>query len=145
MEIRYRKMQDYALVPTFATPQSNGADLYFCGHTRVLGPGEYALFDTGIAIEFPDGVYGLVTPRSGLALKNGIIVLNSPGLIDTDYRNSIGVILHNVSQVSYTVTTYDRIAQLILMGTNGQTLSFREVDELTETIRNLDGFGSSGK
>ena len=148
MYVKIKKMEDYAKIPTYGTPDSNGADLYYCGGNRTLHPGERALFDTGIALEFPKGLFAFVTPRSGLAIKYGITVLNAPGLIDTDYRNSIQVILYNSSDDEHTIMNGDRIAQLVFMRSDvisDNPIRFEEVDTLVETVRNLDGFGSTGR
>ncbi len=101
------------------------------------------LVGTGIAIALPEGVAGLVTPRSGLAIEHGLTLLNAPGLIDPNYRGEIKVILHNTSERRYTVEIGDRIAQLLLVPYWAPELEV--VDELSTTSRGSDGFGSSGR
>ena len=101
------------------------------------------LVGTGIAIALPEGVAGLVTPRSGLAIEHGLTLLNAPGLIDPNYRGEIKVILHNTSERRYTVEIGDRIAQLLLVPYWAPELEV--VDELPATERGPSGFGSSGR
>ncbi len=101
------------------------------------------LVGTGIAIALPEGVAGLVTPRSGLAIEHGLTLLNAPGLIDPNYRGEIKVILHNTSERRYTVEIGDRVAQLLLVPYWAPELEV--VDELPTTSRGSDGFGSSGR
>lgn len=146
MTIEIQKKDPGAIVPTFGSPGSNGADLFYAGYSsEVIEPGETKILDTGIAIDFPEGVFGFVTPRSGLAAKHGITVLNSPGLVDTDYRNSIGVILYNTSETPYTVFPNDRIAQLVFMRSTFAKVEFDVVSELSNTHRGTNGFGSTGR
>lgn len=132
-------------VPTYGTTKSNGADLYSAEPGVVtIPPGERRLVRTGIAISLPDGVFGFVTPRSGLAMKNGVTVLNAPGLIDTDYQGEIGVILINLSGEAYEVHPDDRVGQLVFM--DQRNFVFNEVDKLhTKSERGSNGFGSTGK
>jgi dUTP pyrophosphatase len=101
------------------------------------------LVGTGVAIALPDGVAGLVTPRSGLAIEHGLTLLNAPGLIDPNYRGEIRVILHNTSERRYTVEIGDRIAQLLLVPYWAPDLEV--VERLPATERGADGFGSSGR
>lgn len=102
------------------------------------------LIQTGWAIEIPDGMAGLVTPRSGLALKNCITVLNAPGLIDPDYRGEIGVILHNAGILPFKVRHGDRIAQLVIVPCFSVGLACEVVGALEDTERAAGGFGSTG-
>src|SRR5215212_3287801 len=101
------------------------------------------LVGTGVAVALPEGVAGLVTPRSGLAIEHGLTLLNAPGLVDPNYRGEIKVILHNTSERRYTVEIGDRIAQLLLVPY--WTPELQVVDGLTTTERGADGFGSSGR
>jgi dUTP pyrophosphatase len=111
---------------------------------RVSIPQEgHRLVGTGIAIALPEGVAGLVTPRSGLAIEHGLTLLNAPGLIDPNYRGEIKVIIHNTSERRYTVEIGDRVAQLLLVPYWAPELEV--VDELPRTERGGDGFGSSGR
>jgi dUTP pyrophosphatase len=107
-----------------------------------LAPGERALIPTGFAIELPPGFEGQVRPRSGLALKQGVTVLNAPGTIDADYRGEIGVLLINHGGESFVVSRGARIAQLVVSRTEAIVLS--EVDDLSGTSRGENGFGSTG-
>jgi dUTP pyrophosphatase len=120
-----------------------GADL--CAavrHDTVLKPGERAMIPTGFAIALPDGYEAQVRPRSGLALKNGVTCLNSPGTIDADYRGPVNVILANLGTEPFTVRRGDRIAQLIVAPVTRAV--FSAVEELDETQRAANGFGSTG-
>lgn len=108
----------------------------------ILEPGNHHLFPTGLFAEIPAGFEGQVRPRSGLAFKNGLTVLNSPGTIDADYRNIIGVILVNHSDWSYPIKRGDRIAQLAICRVHHA--KFEKVDQLSETERGEGGFGSTG-
>lgn len=129
-------------LPRYAHDFDAGADL----HARtevVLGPGERALVPTGLAVAIPPGYVGLVHPRSGLAAKSGITVLNAPGTIDADYRGEIQVILINHDRLeSFTVHRGDRIAQLVIQPV--VTARWAQVEHLPETSRGLGGFGSTG-
>jgi dUTP pyrophosphatase len=108
----------------------------------VLKPLERAIVKTGLFIELPIGIEAQVRPRSGLAAKNGITVLNSPGTIDADYRGEIGVILVNVSADEFTIKNGERIAQLIIA--KHERAEWQEVAELSQTVRGEGGFGSTG-
>ncbi len=113
------------------------------GGPATIAPGVRALIPTGFAWQIPVGFAGLVCPRSGLALKNGITVLNAPGIIDPDFRGEVGVILLNTSDVAFAVNHGDRIAQLLLTPAVGGCC-VTEVPLLSETKRGAGGFGSSG-
>ena len=132
---------DVAQLPKYALPGDAGMDLK-ASETVLIGPGERALVPTGIKLALPDGVVALVHPRSGLALKHGITVLNSPGTIDSNYRGEIGVILHNTSSEWFDVDRGDRIAQLVFQQV--LTVEFEQVDVLSESVRGDSGFGSTG-
>lgn len=109
----------------------------------IIEPGERALVPTGLFLEIPEGFELQVRPRSGLALKHGITVLNSPGTIDSDYRGELGIILVNTSKEQYKVLHSERIAQISLYPT--YTIDWEETTELEETERGEGGFGSTGK
>ncbi|GHS88352.1 deoxyuridine 5'-triphosphate nucleotidohydrolase [Synergistales bacterium] len=128
-------------LPSYATPASAGVDLRSV-EERLLQKGERALIHTGVRIALPPGYEAQVRPRSGLALKHGIILPNSPGTIDADYRGEIGVILMNLGDEPYEVKYGDRIAQMVVAPVC--QVKFEETDELDETIRGEGGFGSSG-
>jgi len=131
-------------LPFYATTHAAGADLRAAVDEDVLiHPGEHKLIKTGIAMALPDNYEAQVRPRSGLALKHGITVLNSPGTIDADYRGELGVILINHGKEDFIISRGDRIAQMIIAPF--VQANFCEVAELSETERGTGGFGSSGK
>lgn len=130
-------------LPEYAYPGDAGCDLRSAIDCR-LKPGERVLVPTGIAIAVPEGYAGLVVPRSGLAVKYGISVVNGPGLIDSHYRGEIKVVLINQDQLrDFVIERGDRVAQLVI--TAVPSVTFSEVDELEETPRGANGFGSSGQ
>lgn len=130
-------------LPAYETPASAGVDLRaHLDKALTLKPMERAIVRTGLFIELPEGIEAQVRPRSGLAAKHGITVLNSPGTIDPDYRGEIGVILINLSQEAFTIQPGDRIAQMVLA--RHLQADFREVEILAETQRGRGGFGSTG-
>lgn len=129
-------------LPKYQTELSAGMDLSAnLTETVNLKSLERKLIPTGLFLELPAGFEAQIRPRSGLAIKNGITVLNSPGTIDADYRGEIGVILVNLSNEEFTVKNGDRIAQMVIA--KYETVSFFEVEELTETTRGTGGFGST--
>lgn len=131
-----------ANVPFYAHPGDAGADLVSTEAVR-LEPGERALIGTGVRIALPEGYAAFVVPRSGLAAKHGITVVNSPGTVDAGYRGEIRVSLLNTdSREAYDVAVGDRIAQLIVMPV--VQARFEPVDELPESVRGVGGFGSTG-
>ncbi|HET6895605.1 MAG TPA: dUTP diphosphatase [Candidatus Baltobacteraceae bacterium] len=130
-------------LPSYMSLHAAGADL--CAavvHDTVIEPGARALIPTGFAIALPIGYEAQVRPRSGLALKNGVTCLNSPGTIDADYRGPVNVILANLGSEPFTVRRGDRIAQLVVAPVTAAV--FQVVDELQETQRASNGFGSTG-
>jgi len=131
-------------LPVYSTDHSAGMDLraFLEGPVTIL-PLKRALIKTGLYIQLPEGFEAQVRPRSGLALKNGISVLNTPGTIDADYRGEIGVILVNLSDDPFVVNNGDRIAQMIISRFEKAVLI--QVDELDETERGVGGFGHTGK
>lgn len=141
-ELRVRRLDPAARLPTRAYQDDAGLDL--CALEEIeLGPGERASVPTGIAIELPPGYAGLVLPRSGLAARHGIALVNAPGLIDAGYRGEIRVLLLNTDQrVSFAIAPGDRIAQLVLVRV--ETPEVIEADELALSERGPGGFGSSG-
>lgn len=129
-------------LPKYQTPCAAGMDLY--AHLEMpvtLQPLQRKLVSTGIFIELPEGYEAQIRPRSGLALKNGITVLNTPGTIDADYRGEIGVILINLSDTEFTVNDGDRIAQMVIA--KHECAVWEEVAEISETDRGKGGFGST--
>lgn len=137
------KMLDPELAPpSYATFGDAGADLR-ARHETVLEPGERALVDTGVALAIPHGYVGLVHPRSGLAAKHGLTVVNAPGTVDSGYRGEIKVSLLNTDRTeTYTVSRGERIAQLLIQRV--ETAHFDAVTELPDSERGEGGFGSSG-
>ncbi len=131
-----------ARLPCYAHPGDAGLDLFAC-EAAVLEPGDYRLVRTGIAIELPPGTEAQVRPRSGLALKHGISVLNSPGTIDEGYRGEVGVVLVNHGPTPFSVAVGDKIAQMVVQPV--LTVRVEAVEGLSETARNEGGFGSTGR
>jgi dUTP pyrophosphatase len=130
-------------VPEYQTTGSAGADLRACLDTPIeIHPGDRRLVPTGLRVEVPAGFEAQVRPRSGLAFKNGITVLNSPGTIDSDYRGEVGVVLHNAGKEIFVVQHGDRIAQLVVAPVCRAT--FEMHSSLTETDRGSGGYGSTG-
>lgn len=132
-----------AVFPYVGSAYSSGFDV-MATESVVLNPGQRRAVGTGLQFQIPNGYEIQVRPRSGLALKHGITVLNTPGTIDQDYTGEIKVILYNADQNQYTVQRGDRIAQLVLSRRAPQTL-FTHVEQLSATERGEGGFGSSGK
>lgn len=132
-------------LPEYATPGSAGVDLraWIPGGFVTLAPLERKLIPTGIKLEIPEGYECQIRPRSGLAAKHGVTVLNSPGTIDSDYRGYVGVILINLGSEPFTVKTGERICQMIVAPV--ERVVFRNVTELSLTDRGEGGFGHSGK
>lgn len=143
MEIRIKKLNDNAILPTYGSAYAAGADLYALPDTDVtIEPGQTILIHTGIALELPIGYAGLIYARSGLASKKGLAPANKVGVIDCDYRGEVMVALHNHGTAPQTVSGGERIAQLVI--TPYITASFIEADELSDTARGAGGFGSTG-
>ena len=131
-------------LPKYQTLLSAGMDLRaYLEDPIVLKPLQRVLIKTGLFISLQPGYEAQVRPRSGLALKKGISVLNSPGTIDADYRGEIGVILINLSDSDFMINTGDRIAQMVIA--KHETISWKVVDELDDSLRGDKGFGSTGK
>lgn len=138
-----KKLHERAVVPTYGSSSAAGADLYACEESDItLAPGETKLIHTGLAMEIPDGLVGLVYARSGLASKRGLAPANKVGVIDSDYRGEIMVALHNHSHIPQTVSDGERIAQIVF--TPYMAADFTVVTELNETSRGAGGFGSTG-
>lgn len=130
-------------LPAYAHPGDAGADL--CSSVEVhLGPGERAMVPTGVALALPEGYVGLVHPRSGLAARHGISIVNAPGTIDAGYRGEIQVCLANTDRSQgFTVSRGDRIAQLVVQ--RCEVVQFVETDDLGESERGVGGYGSTGE
>jgi len=130
-------------LPAYATDHAAGLDLLAAVADRLeIAPGQRQLVPTGISIALPAGYEAQIRPRSGLALKHGVTLLNSPGTIDADYRGEIGVILINHGTATFTVARGDRIAQLVVAPVS--RLAWQEVAELPASTRGIGGFGSTG-
>lgn len=143
VEIKVKKLHPQAVVPVYMTEHAAGMDLCtVIDEPLVLEPGERVLLPTGLAMEIPPGYEGQVRPRSGLALKKGLALVNSPGTIDADYRGEIGVIIINHGREPVEFQPGDRIAQLIVAPVTRATLVVTEV--LNDSGRSVGGFGHTG-
>tara|TARA_B100000989_G_scaffold286588_1_gene255358 strand:- start:3543 stop:3983 length:441 start_codon:yes stop_codon:yes gene_type:complete len=144
VKVLFKKLDNGVQLPSYKTKGSSGVDLRaFLKETIEIKPDETKLIPTGLAIALPENLEIQVRPRSGLAAKECIGVLNSPGTIDSDYRGEIKVILFNHGKKNFRINNGDRIAQMIL--TPIFKIEFEEVESLPETIRGEGGFGSTGK
>lgn len=142
--IHVKKLSPGAILPTYGSAEAAGADLYACLEEPVtIQPGETAWIPTGIALEVPKGCAGLVYARSSMGAKRGLAPANKVGVVDSDYRGEIRVVLLNHSQVPQTVEPGERVAQFLI--TPVLTPAYEEVEELTDTDRGTGGFGSTGK
>jgi dUTP pyrophosphatase len=140
---RLRRPADELPLPSYQSDDAAGMDLMADTDTPVhLGPGERALVPTGLAIEIPPGFEAQIRPRSGLALRHGVTLLNSPGTIDADYRGEVQVLLVNLGTTDFVVHRGDRIAQLVVAPVT--RAQWREVEELDDTTRGEGGFGHTG-
>lgn len=143
LRVLVRQVRGAVALPTYATADAAGLDLRAAiDEPVVLAPGERGLVPTGLALAIPRGYEGQVRPRSGLALRHGVTVVNSPGTIDADYRGEVGIVLVNHGNEPFTVNPGDRIAQLVLAPVLRAELEL--VDELPETERGVGGYGSTG-
>ena len=143
-EIHVKKLSPKAILPTYGSAEAAGADLYACLEETVsIAPGEIAWIPTGLALEVPKGCAGLIYARSSLGVKRGLAPANKVGVIDSDYRGEIQVVLLNHSKQVQTVANGERVAQLLI--TPVWTPDYVQVEELTDTERGLGGFGSTGK
>lgn len=143
-KIRVKKLSPNAILPTYGSAEAAGADLYACLNDTVsIAPGEVFWVPTGIALEVPKGCAGLIYARSSLGVKRGLAPANKVGVIDSDYRGEIRVVLLNHSNQVQTVAPGERVAQLII--TPVLTPAYEEVEDLTDTERGIGGFGSTGK
>lgn len=142
--IRLKKLVDSAKVPTYGSAEAAGADLYACLEEAVsIEPGESAWIPTGIALELPRDYVGLIYARSSMGVKRGLAPANKVGVIDSDYRGEIRVVLYNHSKQVQCVEPNERIAQLVI--TPVIMPGFQIVDDLSDTKRDQQGFGSTGK
>jgi len=141
LEIKVKRLDPDLPIPRKATDGSSGFDIY-SRVDQIINPGEFKGIPAGIVLEIPKGYEVQVRPRSGLALKHGIGILNSPGTIDSDYRGEVVVILFNLSKEPFGVKKGDRIAQIVPVKL--PEVKLVEADNLTETSRGPGGFGSTG-
>jgi len=142
--IRVKILKQGAKLPTYGTVEAAGADLYACLEKKVtIEPGQTAFIPTGIALEVPKGCAGLIYARSGMACKRGLAPANKVGVVDSDYRGEITVVLYNHGNTAQTVEHGERIAQFVI--TPVLTPAYVIAESLSDTERNLGGFGSTGK
>ncbi len=141
--IKIKKINKKASIPEYMTKNSSGMDLFACiDKNIILKPFERKLISTGFALAIPDGYEAQIRPRSGLAIKHGITLLNTPGTIDSDYRGEIKIILINLSNQDFIIKNGDRIAQMVI--NKIEKVNIQLVDNLEDTERGDGGFGSTG-
>lgn len=141
--IRTKRLKEGAKLPTYGTAEAAGADLYACiQEPVVIAPGDTAWIPTGIAVEVPKGCAGLIYARSSLGTKRGLAPANKVGVVDSDYRGELTVVLLNHGSEVQTIENGERIAQFLI--TPVITPAYTEVEELSDTIRGTKGFGSTG-
>lgn len=144
VKVNIKKLNENAVIPTYGSQFSAGADLYACNDEPiVIKPHQTVLVKTGIALEIPEGYAGLIYARSGIASKRGLAPANKVGVVDSDYRGEVMVVLHNHSSIAQEIEPNERIAQLVV--TPFLKVDFCETDELSDTVRGAGGFGSTGK
>ena len=142
-KIQIKKLSNEVLTPKYETPGSSGMDIAaYIDKDIIIKSGDKALVPTGFSLSIPQGYEIQIRPRSGLAVKKGITVLNTPGTIDSDYRGEIKIILINLGKDEFTVKNSERIAQMVVCPI--QQVIIEEVNELSETNRGIGGFGSTG-
>ena len=143
VKVKYKKLRDLAIVPSYQSEHAAGMDLYSANESLIsIDPGEIVLIPLGFAMALPDNYEAQVRPRSGLGSKHGVTLPNSPGTIDADYRGEVSVPLINHGKEPFVIETNMRIAQMIIAPVVQAT--FEVVDELDETSRGSGGFGSTG-
>ena len=142
-KVEIKKINENAIVPTYGTEFSAGADLYaLIDGSVTIEPGETKMIGTGLAFAIPEGLVGLIFARSSLGTKKGLAPANKVGVIDSDYRGEVRVVLHNHSSVAQTIENGERIAQMAFVPY--YAAEFSVVDELSATLRGEGGFGSTG-
>ena len=141
MKIKIKKLDPKAVIPTRGSDAAAGVDLH-APKALVIHPNSNGVISTGLAVEIPDGYFGAIFARSGMATRKGLRPANCVGVIDSDYRGEIKVVLHNDSDIIRPVQEGDRVAQLIILPY--EPIEFDEVDELNDTDRGIGGFGSTG-
>ena len=143
MKLNFKKLDERAKAPSYGSEYAAGADLYAVTDGEVtIAPSETKFIRTGIAMEIPVGMVGLIYARSGLACKKGLAPANKVGVIDSDYRGEIMVALHNHATEPQVIATGERIAQMVIAPF--YTAEYTEVEELSDTVRGVGGFGSTG-
>ena len=143
MNVKIKKLNENATIPTYGSPFAAGADLYACiENEEIIKPNQTKLIKTGLAIELPVGYAAFIYARSGLASKRGLAPANKVGVVDCDYRGEIMVALHNHSEIEQAVAPGERIAQMVIAPY--VTAEFEQVDALSDTVRGEGGFGSTG-
>lgn len=143
INVFFKKLEKGAKVPTYGSPYSAGADLYaLCESAVTVEAGKSAFIHTGISLEIPEGVVGLIYARSGMACKRGVAPANKVGVIDSDYRGEIIVCLHNHGSEDVVIENGERVAQMVFAPYF--TADFAECEELSDTSRGAGGFGSTG-
>jgi dUTP pyrophosphatase len=141
MIIFFKKLSQDAVIPMYQSKGASGMDLHSIEKLDI-GIGEIKLVSTGLAVEIPDGFEGQIRPRSGLAAKKGVTVLNTPGTIDADYRGEIKIVLINLGNEVFHVEKGDRVAQLVIAPV--ERVEIKEITYLNQTERGENGFGSTG-
>jgi dUTP pyrophosphatase len=142
--VKVKKLNEDVVMPLKATEFSSGFDLYANIKEKIIiKPLERKLINSGMVMEIPNGYEGQIRPRSSLALKNGVTVLNSPGTIDCDYRGEVKILLINLSPDEFVIQSGDRIAQIVF--TKVSDVKILEMDSFQDTVRGDGGFGSTGK
>ena len=144
IDVKIKKLDEKAITPTYGSEFSAGADLYACLDDDVeISPNETKFIKTGISVEIPEGFVLLVFARSGLSCKQGLAPANKVGVVDSDYRGEVVVVLHNHSTETRKISHGDRIAQMVIVPYF--KANFKEVNSLSSTVRGEGGFGSTGK
>ena len=139
--VKFKKLVKDAFLPAYAHKEDAGMDI-FSNEETILNPKEWALIKTGFSMELPSGYEAQIRSKSGLSLKSGIIVLNSPGTVDENYRGEVGVIIMNVSNAPYHIEKHQKIAQMVI--NKVEHLKMVEVEEMSTTTRGAGSFGSTG-
>ena len=144
IDVNIKKLNENAIIPTYGTEYSAGFDLYSVSNEEItINPHETVFIKTGLAMEIPIGYGGFIFARSGLSTKKGLAPVNKVGIIDADYRGEIMVVLYNQTDEPKTIDAHERIAQMVIMPFI--TANFIETNELSETKRGNNGFGSTGQ
>ena len=142
MKVKIKKLSSSGIVPVYSTNGAAAFDLCSAVTYEIIAPGSWLLIKTGLAFEIPEGYGMFITPRSGLALKAGITITNSPGILDSDFRGECGIILHNLSEDPLEINKGDRIAQACILKV--EKAEFEVVEYLSKTNRGAGGVGSTG-